>query len=146
MIKKCREMMTPAPACCLPFQTVDKAAQIMKEEDVGAIPIIENALSMKPIGIVTDRDIALKMATYGFDAKNTTVDRIMSHDPLVCNEDDDVEFALYTMAEHRVRRIPVINRNGEIIGIIAQGDLALRMKEPIKMWEVVKEISKHSEF
>jgi CBS domain-containing protein len=139
---KCSEVMTVNPSCCLVTDTVHRAAQLMKSEDVGPIPILNGAESRRLEGVVTDRDIVLKVVAQDRDPNTTRVSEIMTTDVFTCRVDDDAHQALRLMAEHQVRRIPIVNDNGQLAGIVSQADVATRMKEPGKTAELVKEISK----
>ena len=140
-MKKCNEVMTKDPVSCLPNDSVVKAAELMKSENIGSIPVIENKQSQKLVGIVTDRDLALKIVAGALDAKSTTVERVMTHQVVTCHADDDLQKALDAMAEHQLRRIPVVDNDNKLVGIIAQADVATRADQPEKTAEVVKEIS-----
>jgi CBS domain-containing protein len=124
---------------------VAKAAALMKSEDVGSMPVIENEQTKKLVGIVTDRDLALKIVAEGRDAKSTKVDAVMTHKVLTCRADDDLQKALDAMSEHQLRRIPVVDNDNRILGIIAQADVATRVDQPEKTAEMVKEISQANE-
>jgi CBS domain-containing protein len=139
---KCSEIMTKDPVCCLPSDTVVRAAQLMKTENVGAIPVVANPQSKRLSGIVTDRDLALKVVAEARDAKSTTVEKVMTAGVIACRANDDLQKALNAMEGYQVRRIPVVDDNDQIIGIIAQADVATRINEPKKTAEVVEEISK----
>jgi len=143
---KCNEVMTKDPVCCLPNDSVAKAAELMKNENVGSIPVIENDQSQTLVGIVTDRDLALKVIAGPLDAKSTTVEMVMTRKVVTCHADDDLQTALDAMADHQLRRIPVVDNDNKIIGIIAQADVATRVDEPEKTAEVVKEISQNQVF
>jgi CBS domain-containing protein len=140
-MKKCNEAMTKNPVCCLPHDSVAKAAELMKSENIGSIPVIENEQTNKLVGIVTDRDLALKIVAEGRDAKSTKVEAVMTHKVVTCRADDDMQKALDAMAEHQLRRIPVVDHDNKILGIIAQADVATRVDQPEKTAEMVKEIS-----
>ena len=140
-MKKCNEVMTKTPVCCLPNDNVAKAAELMKSENIGSIPVIENEQTQKLVGIVTDRDLALKIVADGLDAKSTKVEAVMTRKVVTCLADDDLQKALDAMAEHQLRRIPVVDDDNKIVGIISQADVATRADEPEKTAEVVKEIS-----
>ena len=127
---KCNEVMTKNPVCCLPNDSVAKAAGLMKSEDIGSIPVIENAQTKKLVGIVTDRDLALKIVARGLDAKSTNVEAVMTHKVVTCLADDDLQKALDAMAEHQLRRIPIVDNNHRVVGIIAQADVATRVDQP----------------
>jgi CBS domain-containing protein len=132
-MKKCNEVMTKNPVCCLPNDMVVKAAKLMKSENIGSVPVIENEQTKKLVGIVTDRDLALKIVAAGLDAKSTKV--------VTCLAGDDLQKALDAMAEHQLRRIPVVDNDNKVVGIIAQADVATRGNQPEKTAEMVKEIS-----
>ena len=136
------EVMTKSPTCCLPSDTVEKAAQLMKREDVGPIPVVESYQTNRLIGIITDRDLAIKVVAEGRDPTATRLEEVMTRNPVACRAEDELQKVLKAMEEHQVRRIPVVDDQDHIIGIIAQADVATRIGEPMKTAEVVKEISK----
>ncbi len=140
-MKKCNEIMTKNPVCCLPNDSVAKAAELMKSRNIGSIPVVENEQTQKLVGIVTDRDLALKIIAGGRDAKSTKVEAVMTHKVVTCHVDDDLQKALDAMAEHQLRRIPVVDHDNRIVGIIAQADVATRAGQPEKTAEMVKEVS-----
>jgi CBS domain-containing protein len=140
-MKRCEEVMTRGPVCCLPTTMVEEAAQIMKRENIGPIPVIQDEQTRKLVGIVTDRDLALKIVAESRDAKSTKVEAVMTRKVVTCRAEDDVQKALDAMAEHQLRRIPVVDKEGKILGIIAQADVATRVNQPDKTAEVVKGIS-----
>lgn len=143
-MKKCDSVMTKNPVCCLPDDMVAKVAQLMKRENIGPIPVIENEETRKLVGIVTDRDLALKIVAEGRDAKSTKVETVMTRKVVTCRADDDLQIALDTMSEHQLRRIPIVDNDNKIVGIISQADVATRIDEPEKTAEMVKEISQAS--
>ena len=140
-MKKCSEVMTKSPVCCLPNDMVVNVAELMNSGNIGSIPVVENEQSKKLIGIVTDRDLALKIVAKGLDAKSTKVEAVMTRKMITCRADDDLLKALDAMAEHQLRRIPVVDADHKIVGIIAQADVATRVDQPEKTAEMVKEIS-----
>ena len=140
-MKKCSEVMTKSPVCCLPNDMVVNVAELMNSGNIGSIPVIENEQTKKIIGIVTDRDLALKIVAKGLDAKSTKVEAVMTRKMITCRADDDLLKALDAMAEHQLRRIPVVDADHKIVGIIAQADVATRVDQPEKTAEMVKEIS-----
>ncbi len=141
-MKTCSEVMTKNPVCCLPTDMVTKAADLMKSENIGSIPVIENEQTEKLVGIVTDRDLALRIVAEGRDAKSTKVEAVMTREVVSCLAGDGVQKALDAMAEHQLRRIPVVDNDNKVLGIIAQADVATRVDQPEKTAEMVKEISK----
>ena len=140
-MKKCSEVMTKSPVCCLPNDMVVNVAELMNSGNIGSIPVIENEQTKKLIGIVTDRDLALKIVAKGLDAKSTKVEAVMTRKMITCRADDDLLKALDALAEHQLRRIPVVDADHKIVGIIAQADVATRVDQPEKTAEMVKEIS-----
>lgn len=139
---KCSEVMTVNPSCCLTTDTVYQAAQLMKSEDLGPIPILNDSESRRLEGIITDRDIVLQVVAEDRDPKKTRVGEIMTKDVFTCRVNDDAHKALHLMEEHQVRRVLIVNDNGQLAGILSQADVATRMEEPAMTAEVVKEISK----
>jgi len=93
------------------------------------------------VGIVTDRDLAIKVVAEGRDLQNTRVEEVMTRKLITCYADEDVENAMKSMAQYQLRRIPVVGENMKLVGIISQADVATRMDEPEKTAEVVREIS-----
>src|SRR5512147_3201634 len=140
-MKKCNEVMTKNPVCCRPDDIVAKVAQLMQSENIGSIPVIENEQTQKLVGIVTDRDLALKIVAKGHDAKSTKVEAVMMRQVVTCRAGDDLQKALDAMAEHQLRRIPIVDNDNKIVGIIAQADVATRVNQPEKTGTMVKEIS-----
>ena len=142
LMTTCGEVMTANPTCCVHTDSTEHAAQLMRSEGLGPIPVIESKDSKKLVGIITDRDLVLKVLAEGRDASDTTVEIVMTSDPVTCREQDDVQKALDAMIRHQVRRIPVVSDDNKIIGIIAQADVATKVEQPDKTGEVVEEISK----
>jgi len=138
-MQRCEEIMTRDPVCCAPGDTAVRAAQLMKSCDIGPVPVVE---SRKVVGIVTDRDLALKVVAEGRDAARTKVGEIMTSEVVTCRSDDDVQSALDAMMENQLRRIPVVDRQNVIVGMIAQADVAVKMAESGQVAGVVKEISR----
>jgi CBS domain-containing protein len=141
-MKTCNEVMTKNPVCCLPDDLVIKAAQLMKSEHVGAIPVIENEQTQKLVGIVTDRDLALKIVADKLDAASTKVNMVMTRKLVTCHAEDDLQKAVDAMAENQLRRIPIVDDENKILGIIAQGDVVTHFDHPKKAAAMVKEISR----
>jgi CBS domain-containing protein len=94
------------------------------------------------LGIVTDRDLTLQVVAENRDASNTKVQDVMTSEPFTCRGDDDLQIALDAMEKHQVRRIPVIDEDRRLIGMISQADIAVRSDEREKTAEVVEEISR----
>ena|SRR6266852_2380669 len=137
----CREVMTENPVCCLPTDTVSMAARVMRREAVGPVPVINDEQSKQLIGIVTDRDLAIRVVAEARDPNHTMVSDVMTSTIFACRPGDDLSSAIKAMEVHQIRRIPVVDEDGRIAGIISQGDVAVRIHEPEMTGEMVEEIS-----
>src|SRR4030066_997340 len=105
---KCNEVMTKNPVCCLPDDNVVRGADSMKRMDIGSIPIVETLESGKLVGILTDRDLALKVVAEKRDLETTKVKDVMTSKVVKCHMDDDMQKAMDLMAENQLRRLPVV--------------------------------------
>jgi CBS domain-containing protein len=133
---KVSDLMTSQPATVGPDDPCAKAATLMREEDCGAIPVVKGG---KLIGIVTDRDITIRAVAEGRDPKTTKVSEVMSADPVTVTPDTDADEARRVMAEHQVRRLPVVD-DGHLLGIVVTAQLA-RRESSKEVGETIKEIS-----
>ncbi len=131
--------MTPSPACCTADHTTADAAELMKREDVGLVPVVSE--DGKLIGVLTDRDIVLKVIADGRDPRSTAVTEVMSSSPVSCLPQESVEAVMELMASRQVRRIPIVDRDGSLVGIVAQADVATRIANPEETGQVVQAIS-----
>jgi CBS domain-containing protein len=141
---KCNEVMTKDPVCCEPGDPVTRAAEMMRTHDVGSLPVVETIDSRRVIGIVTDRDVVTKVVASNRNVASATVNDAMTKNPAVCREDDDLERAMSLMADHQVRRMPVVDASGRLSGIIAQADVATRGHQEERTGELVEAISEPS--
>jgi CBS domain-containing protein len=140
-MKKSSEVMTHDPICCLSTDTASKAAQLMRVVDVGSIPVVEDEQTLKLIGIVTDRDLAMRVVADGHSANLTRVADVMTREVITCRASDDVQKAVDAMSQHQLRRMPIIDDDYHIVGIISQADVATRVEKSEEIAEMVKEIS-----
>ncbi|MGZ9224347.1 MAG: CBS domain-containing protein [Anaerolineales bacterium] len=140
-MKKAREVMTKDLIYASPQDTIVEVAQLMKNEDIGPVLIVDNDDSKTLVGIVTDRDLALKVVAEGRDPQTTKVEDVMTRKVIPCRADDDVKNAMQAMAQYQLRRIPIVDNDDRLVGIISQADVATRVGEPEKTAEVVREIS-----
>jgi CBS domain-containing protein len=138
---KCSEVMTPTPATCEPRDRITRAAEIMKREDVGAVPVVESQASQRLVGIVTDRDIVVRVLAAGGNVQDALVRDAMTGTPAYCREDEDVRHAVGYMAERQVRRMPIVDAEGRLRGIISQADVARRVNQDKATGEMVEAIS-----
>jgi len=123
--KKVRDAMTPGVRSVAPSDSVTEAAQAMKEQDVGSLPVVE---AERLVGMVTDRDIIVRAVAEQVDPQTLTVGDVASGDLVTVEPDEDLEEALALMGRHRVRRLPVVE-NGRLVGVVAQADVALEANE-----------------
>lgn len=140
-MKKCNEVMTKTPVCCLPDDMATKAAELMKSENIGSILVIENEQTKRLVGIVTDRDLTLKITANGLDARSTKVETVMTQEVVTCQAEDNSQKALDAMSKHQLRRIPIVDDDGRILGIITQADVAMQVDHPKRIAAMVKEVS-----
>ncbi len=138
MGKIIRDVMTSNPCTIDADKDIAYAAKMLKDEDVGIAPIVEGD---QLIGVLTDRDIAIKVVAEGKDPKSTTVREIASTNVVTIDPQQDLDEALRLMAQHKVRRLPVVEEDGKLVGILAQADVALTADDT-KTGELVEEISK----
>jgi CBS domain-containing protein len=141
MVMFWREVMTENPVCCLPNDLVSASARVMRREDVGALPVINDEQQKQLIGIVTDRDLAIKVVAEWRDPNHTLVQDVMTSTIVVCRECEDLLSTIKAMEEHQIRRVPVIDDDGGVVGIISQADVARRWREPRQTGEMLEEIS-----
>ena len=134
------EIMTPDPTCCAPDTPLTEVARLMIENDCGEIPVVESKDSRKLMGVITDRDIVVRAVAKGKPA-DTVVADVMTSDIVSVREDADLHECITKMEDHQIRRIPVLDDQGRISGIIAQADIALHAGKS-KAGEVVKDISR----
>ena len=123
---KIKHLMTKDPTCCVPSDTAQRAAKIMREEDTGVVPIIENEHSRKVIGIVTDRDLCMNVVAEGRDSRTTQVHESMTTTVVSCSPQDSVDKATELMRENQIRRIPVVDEQHQLVGIVAMADIVGR--------------------
>jgi CBS domain-containing protein len=137
-----KEIMTRSPFCCTGANSVQSAAQMMKDKDVGCLPVLTSQEPQRLQGVVTDRDLCCAMlAGNGKDPSETRIEDVMTPNPATCRPDDTVEACALTMQQQQVRRIPVVDDQGRCVGIVAQADLALHA-DPKQVYRTLAEISK----
>jgi CBS domain-containing protein len=136
-IMKVSELMTPDVEIVRPDDTLHTAAKMMADIDTGALPVGEND---RLVGMITDRDIAIRAVAKGCDPDKTTVRQAMSQHIRFCFEDEDTREVSRKMSEWEVRRLPVLNRDKRLVGIVSLGDLATGGAEE-ESREALKEIS-----
>jgi CBS domain-containing protein len=135
-----REVMTSDPACCTADIKLTDVAKMMLDNDCGEIPVVDTRNGMKPTGVITDRDIVVRTLARGQDPTQKTVADCMSKPPVTVTEDARLDEVLELMESNQIRRVPVVDGNGKLIGIVAQADIA-RDASRKSTASVVKEIS-----
>ncbi|MAM59998.1 MAG: CBS domain-containing protein [Maritimibacter sp.] len=133
-----REMMTENPACCSPDTSLQDVAKLMSGCDCGEIPVIDE--QRRPVGVVTDRDIACRCVAKGKDPSQTTAREVMSEPVVTVTSEDTVESCCQRMEENQIRRVPVVDEAGACCGMVAQADLVRRVDEH-ETAEVVRNVS-----
>lgn len=135
--KKCREIMTRTVKTANRETSLREVAELMRDGDMGALPVVENG---KLVGIVTDRDIVVRGIAKGKDT-TTEIGEVMTTEIFSVKENDFVFEAIRLMGDKQVRRVPIINEAGELVGIIAMADVALETEDEREIAETLEEIS-----
>ena len=133
-----KDIMTPNVEVVSPGDTLEQAARKMEELDVGPLPVCEGR---RVVGVLTDRDITVRATAAGCDPKATLICDAMTQDITCCYEDQDVYEAARLMEEKQIRRLPILNRANELVGIVSLGDLATAAGDQGQPGEVLKEVS-----
>jgi CBS domain-containing protein len=139
MATKILDVMTRHPRAVDTQTSVREAARLMEVDDVGSLPVVEDGARL--VGVVTDRDIALRVVAQGLDPERTSVSQVASQDVLTLTPEDDLDDALRLMARAQVRRVPIVVRDHELVGMLSQADLGQAAKEK-RVGEVVEAISR----
>jgi CBS domain-containing protein len=119
---RAREIMIPRPVCCTPDDTAMDVATVMRDHDCGCVPIVDE-ISARLLGVVTDRDLAVRALATGRSG-DARVGDFMTVQPRWCAEHDDIRKVERMMVDHQIRRVPIVEENGCCVGIISQADLA----------------------
>lgn len=136
-------LMTPNPATCTPDTPLREVAQLMARNDCGEIPVVESANGGKPVGVVTDRDIAVRIVAEGRDAATSRASDAMSSPVATVRRDDSLDDACKLMAKQQIRRVVVVDDAGNVCGILAQADIARNANDD-ETAELVREVSEPS--
>ena len=136
-----KEIMTHNIEVVSPGDTLEQAARKMEELNVGPMPVCEGN---RVVGLLTDRDITVRAVAAGCDPKTTLVADVMTPDIISCYEDQDVREAARLMKEKQIRRLPVMSRANQLVGIVSLGDLATEAGDPGQPGEVLKDVSEPS--
>jgi CBS domain-containing protein len=136
--KPIRDFMTPNPVTVSEKDSIRDVARIMAREDTGVVPVVEGK---KVIGMITDRDIVVRLVALGKDPSNARVNEAMTKNVRAIKEDSTVHDALQLMSSAQIKRMPVVNSNNEIVGIISMGDIATDKTQSGNVGKTVEKIS-----
>ena len=140
MALRVRDVMTSNPTCCEAKTNLRDVARMMKDCDCGLIPIVENEQNQKPVGTITDRDIAIRVVAEGKNPLEHTAADCMTTPCISCQDESSLEDCIQVMQENQIRRIVVVDQNGSCCGIVAQADIARKLNSKTTA-EVVEQIS-----
>jgi CBS domain-containing protein len=139
---KIKHVMTKDPKCCVPSDTAPHAAIIMRDEKAGVVPVIENEQSRKLVGIVTDRDLCMNIVAEGRDARTVQVDECMTTAVVSALPQGALEKATELMRDNQIRRIPVIDEQRRLVGIVSLADVVERASvKTVETHETLKTVS-----
>ena len=146
---KAQDIMSNNPRTVTPQTSVQEAARLMKDENVGILPVVESEGSRRLVGVVTDRDIALRHVAEGHASPDCPVREAMSENVASARPDTDVDDVMDLMGREQVRRVPIVDERGSLVGIVAQADIVREAKDDRKAEKTVERISepgsKHSQ-
>jgi CBS domain-containing protein len=140
MQKYARDVMTPQPACCSPDTSLDQVAKLMVQNDCGEIPIVDGA--NRPVGVVTDRDIVCRAVAEGKNPMGYPAENVMTTAVVTVSENATLEQVVSEMRDRQIRRVPVVDDDGALTGIIAQADIAVQAPARDAA-ELVRDVSRH---
>ena len=132
-----REVMTANPSSVEPTTPVAEVARLMQQENVGSVPVVEEG---RLVGTITDRDVTIRVVAEGRDPQSTNVGDVASRDLVTIDPQQNLDEALRLMAQHQVRRLPVVEEDGRLVGIVAQADVATEAP-PDEAGQAVEQIS-----
>ena len=141
---KAQDIMSKNPTCVTPETSLVDAARLMKTENIGVVPVVDTPDSLRLVGVLTDRDIAIRAVAEGKDGITTSVGHIMTTQVRTSAPGDSVSDVMELMGREQVRRIPIVDDRGILMGIIAQADIVLEAKDNKKAEKTVEQISKPS--
>jgi len=139
MPQTAKDLMTPDPQCCTVEQTLNDVAKMMVECNCGEIPVVDT--EKKIIGVVTDRDIVCRVVAAGKNPSAVTAQEAMTHPVISVTLESSLDAVLARMEEHQIRRVPVVDADGRVHGIIAQADVARKAEEQ-ETGELVRAVSR----
>ena len=138
-----REIMTKDPACCTPNTNLQQVAKMFVDHDCGCIPVVDSEKGMKPVGVITDRDICCRVIAEGKNPLELTAQDCMSGNVVIVTPEMSLDVCCRIMEDNQLRRVPVVDADGRCCGMVAQADIA-HYASSNKTAEVVKEVSKQT--
>ena len=140
---KARDIMTPNPAVVTPDAPISRAAEIMRDLDVGIVPVVDDVSSMRLEGVLTDRDIAVRCVALRHRPICRVADHMSARNIDTARPDAEITDVIAKMEKDRVRRIPIVDENKRLVGIIAQADLAVKLgpKDPLEVEHLLQRVS-----
>ena len=135
-----QSVMTTNPACCTPSTPLREVAKLMLDNDCGQIPVIDDVSSHRPVGVITDRDITVRMVAQGQNPLDSVAGECMSSPCITVTSDTSLRECCEVMEANKIRRVPVVDSHGRICGIVSLADVA-RCADDTETVEVVKEVS-----
>ncbi|MHB0971700.1 MAG: CBS domain-containing protein [Thermoanaerobaculia bacterium] len=138
------DLMTRDPQCVTERESLREVARKMKSADVGSLPVVQSDGDKKIIGMVTDRDIVVRILADGRNPDDCTVRDAMTDHVVSVHENDSLDRVFQVMSENQIRRVPVVNQREEIVGIVAQADIATQTEQEHRVARTIEEISERS--
>ncbi|MEP6491557.1 MAG: CBS domain-containing protein [bacterium] len=139
---KIHDIMTKNPSCVTADSTVSEAALLMLHEDVGIVPVVDAVDRSQLIGVITDRDIAIRCVADGKDGSCRVGDAMSSDNVATCSENDEIDTVIDAMRAEKVRRIPIVDERGSLVGIVSQADVLLKTYDGQRAEQAIEAISK----
>ena len=139
---KAQDIMSGDPVCVTPDTLLNDAARLMRDRDIGMLPVVDGGGSSKLVGLITDRDITVRHVAKGHKGAACKVREAMSDDVTTCRADADVADVMNTMGSEQIRRIPVVDEREMLVGVIAQADIVRRVDDAIAADRTIQQISK----
>lgn len=139
---KAQDIMSSDPVCVTPDTLLNEAARLMKDRDVGMLPVVDGDGSARLVGLITDRDITVRHVAKGHKGAACKVREAMSGDVTTCRADADVDDVMRTMGAEQVRRIPVVDERQMLVGVIAQADIVRRVDDAVAADRTIQQISR----
>lgn len=140
-MKQVQDVMSKNPICSTADETAQQVAKTLCDQNIGSVPIVTDKQSRRLEGIATDRDLCCTIIAQGKDPNTARITESMSRNPVTCKPQDSLEDCLKVMQQHKIRRVPIVDDQKRVVGIIAQADISLAA-EPDKVHRTVAEISK----